>query len=262
MNIPTAHQEFYTSGQSDISYRLDKRNAFLMTYGYYHSYTTPSFYNRAFNQLLSRQFAFEYAYKRGGTRINAAIYTKSESGKQLADPSFTLDTTNTFGIEFTLQQSFYKYFKFDISNAFIRQRIRIGDETYKGAKNFDYLVKASVAYNNPHLFSLAVVYMGRPGALYTPIVYPSSDDRTALDKPAFSSDLYSAQYGSYNRLDISLSRYFSFRKQALIPFISINNLLNTKNDREIVYNADYSKSRFNPYQLRTLYFGLIWRLTY
>jgi hypothetical protein len=49
---------------------------------------------------------------------------------------------------------------------------------------------------------------------------------------------------------------------ALIAFISINNIFDIKNQRQAQYNFDYSKKHFDYYQFRTVYFGFVWQLNY
>ena len=65
--------------------------------------------------------------------------------------------------------------------------------------------------------------------------------------------------GPYHRLDLNVSRYFRFETWALTTFLSVNNLLNTRNQREVLYRADYRSYDFDFFQLRSIYFGLVWQ---
>ncbi len=38
--------------------------------------------------------------------------------------------------------------------------------------------------------------------------------------------------------------------------------MNTKNESEVLYNTDYTETHFDNYELRTIYFGLVWQLNY
>ncbi|HZJ73950.1 MAG TPA: hypothetical protein VFC87_04025, partial [Perlabentimonas sp.] len=71
-----------------------------------------------------------------------------------------------------------------------------------------------------------------------------------------------SQYGNYNRFDISFSKYIRRRKNALVAFASLNNIFDTKNESEALYNEDYTAKYFDYYQFRTMYFGLVWHLDY
>ena len=126
----------------------------------------------------------------------------------------------------------------------------------------NYLVKMSIQYNNPKLFSLALTYMSRPGTYYNEITGSTFDNQTSFYKPIFSNDLYNLQYGNYNRFDISLSKYIRMRNRALITFISLNNIFNKKNESNTLYDTSYSKKDFDYFQFRTLYFGFVWQLNY
>ena len=261
-NLPVKNQKYYFSSQLDLKYRLSKKQSFLLSSGKYHNYSIPNYYSKTYNLLSSYQLALDYSYKLKNTLLKAATYFKNETGGQPAVPFFIVDRINTFGIEFYIEHDFCKYFKFTFSNSFIDQKMRILENDYHGAKDFNYLVKTTVQYNNPKLFSLALVYMGRPGTYYNEITSSTFDKQTSSFIPIFSNDLYNMQYGNYNRFDLSLSKYIRIRNNALIIFMSINNIFNKKNEGNTFYNASYSKKHFDYFQFRTVYFGVVWQLNY
>jgi len=263
-NIPTRNQKYYFSSQFGLKYQLNSQQSFLLGGGRYHNYATPSYYSQKYNLLSSYQIALDYSYKLKNTLIKAATYFTNETGgQQTSNSFFEINKINTFGIEFSLEQNFYKYFKFTFSNSFINQSMEINNKAYKGPKDFNYLVKTTIQYFNPKLFSLSLAYIGRPGTFYTPIVNSTLDYQTDFYKPVFSQNLYSSQYGNYNRIDVSLSRYFKLKNNnAFIAFISLNNVLNNKNERQIFYTTNYPAHHFNYYQLRIVYFGIVWHLNY
>jgi hypothetical protein len=261
-NLPVENQKYYFSSQLGLKYRLNKNQSFLLSGGKYHNYSIPNYYSKTYNLLSSYQVALDYSYEFKNTLLKAGTYFKNETGEQSANAFFTADKVNTFGIEFYLEHNFYKSFKFTFSNSFIDQKMRIFENDYHGSKDFNYLVKTTIQYNNPKLFSLALTYLSRPGAYYNEITGSTFDNQTSFYKPIFSNDLYNLQYGNYNRFDISLSKYIRMRNNALITFISINNIFNTKNENSALYAADYANKDFDFYQFRTVYFGLVWQLNY
>ena len=49
-----------------------------------------------------------------------------------------------------------------------------------------------------------------------------------------------------------------FKKSALTVYLTVNNILNTKNEtNEIYYNTDYSSTYRKYYTLRTIYLGFV-----
>ena len=134
--------------------------------------------------------------------------------------------------------------------------------TYNGDKKFDFFIKASLNYTNPKLFSSSLIYIGRPGSFDTPIIGSTFDTKTSFYDPTFSNDLYSKQAGSYNRFDVTLSKYFEFNKTAITCFMSVNNILNTQNESGTSYNKNYSTDSPYYYQLRTWFFGIMLGLKY
>ena len=261
-NIPVENQAYYLSSQLSLKYSLNKRQSFLLSGGRYHNYSTPNFFSKKFNLQSSKQIALDYTYRLKNTLITAATYFKKETSEQILDASFIVDKINTFGVELFFEQNFYKYFKFSLANSFINQTVSIDNEEYKGQNDFNYLIKTTLQYNNPKIFSLALTYIARPGTYYNPIIDAISDSNTGFYEPVFGDDLFSLQYNNYNRFDLSISKYMKFKKSALIPFASLNNILNQKNEFQILYDVAYTSNRFDYFQFRTIYFGVVWQFDY
>jgi len=260
-NIPVKNQKYYFSSQLGLKYQPNKKHSFLLSVGNYHNYSIPNFYSKKYNLLESYQIALDHTYKLKNTLIKTASYFKNETGEQSNSSSFTTDQLNTFGLELFLEHHFYKHFKFTFANSFINQVMTIDNKNYKGQKDLNYLVKTALQYNNPKWFSLGLTYSSRPGTYYNSLTGSVFDDQTGFYEPMFSDDL-NLQYANYNRFDLSLSKYVKMKKNALIMFISLNNIFNTKNEREALYNEGYSNKYFDFYQSRTVYFGAVWHLNY
>tara|TARA_B100000768_G_C11283481_1_gene380256 strand:+ start:4299 stop:6449 length:2151 start_codon:yes stop_codon:yes gene_type:complete len=259
--IPVEDQEYYFSSQLGLKYQLNKKHSFLLSAGNYHNYSIPNFYSKKYNLLESYQVALDHTYKLKNTLVKTASYFKNETGEQSISSSFKSDKLNTFGLEVFLEHHFYKHLKFTFSNSFINQIITIDNKNYRGQKDFNYLVKTALQYNNPKWFSLALSYLSRPGTYYNSLTGSVFDDQTGFYEPMFSDDL-NLQYANYNRFDLSLSKYIKMKKNALVSFISLNNIFNTENKSEALYNADYSNKYFDFFQFRTVYFGAVWHLNY
>ena len=261
-NVPLKNQSYYLSSQLGLKYRISKNQSLLLSGGKYHNYSTPNYYSKKFTLLSSYQLALDYSFEYKNSSLTAATYYKNEKGEQTNNLFFTIDDQSTFGIEFYYEQSFMKYLKLTFSNTFINQISEINNTRFKGEKDYNYFIKTSLNYNNPKTFSLTLSYLARPGDCYTPVAVSYFDSQTNFFLPLFSSNINSIRYKAYNRIDISISRYFKFGKTALITFASLNNILNTNNESEVLYNSDYSKTHFDHYELRTVYFGLVWQLNY
>lgn len=259
-NVPVESQKYYFSSQLGLKYRLNNTQSFLLSGGKYHNYSIPSYYSKNYNLLSSYQVALDYSFETKNTLLKAASYYKNETGEQSVNAFFETDKINTFGIELFFEYNFYKYLKFAFSNSFIDQKISINNRDYKGAKDFNYFLKSTIQYNNPKLFSLALTYTSRPGIYYNEITGSTYDIQTNFYEPIFSNNLYNSQFKDYNRFDISLSKYIQLKKSVIIVFMSLNNLLNTKNESSALYSKDYSMKYFDFYQFRTVYFGLVWQL--
>ncbi|MFV0266754.1 MAG: TonB-dependent receptor [Draconibacterium sp.] len=261
-NAPIERQEYYFSSQLSFKYRVNKKQSLILSGGKYHNYSVPTYYSKAYSLLSSCQVALDYSCELKNTLLKAAVYFKNEKGKQAVNEFFATDRINTLGLELYVEHHLFDHLKFSFSNAFIDQKMSIGGKVYPGAKDFDYFIKSTFQYNNPELFSVALTCISRPGIAYNEITASVFGNRTNFYEPIFSTDLYSSRFKGYTRFDISWSKYIRLQKSALVMFVSLNNVLNTKNERSALYNTDYSTEYFDYYQFRTIYFGLIWQLNY
>ena len=261
-NIPVENRKYYFSSQWGLKYRINNKQSFLLSGGKYHNYSIPSYFSKRYNLLSSRQVALDYTCELTNTLIKAAIYFKNETGEQPLNAFFITDKIRTFGLEFFVEHNFYKYFKLMLANSFVNQTMTIDKKDYHGLNDYKYLIKGAIQYSNPELFTISLTYMSRPGAFYNKITGSTFDSRSGFYEPVFSEKLYTEQYDNYNRLDISLSKYLRINNNVFIAFLSVNNILNTLNQSQVQYNADYSVKHFDYYQFRTVYFGLVWQLNY
>jgi hypothetical protein len=260
--IPVNDQDYYLSSQLSLKFNIDNRQNLLLSGGRYYNYSIPNYFSQKYSLLSSKQVAMDYTYDNSTMLAKAALYYKQEKGDLTNELYLNIDKTETFGAEIYLEQYFCNFFKFTFANSFIKQRITIDKKEYKGSNDFKYFIKTSIQYNNPALFSLSAMFTTRPGTYYTPVVGSILDSKVGVFKPIISDDLYSSQYDAYARFDISLSKYIHFKENAFIVFATLNNVINAKNEKTILYNSSYTKSDFSYFQLRTIYFGVILHLNY
>ena len=258
-NIPLNNQNNYISYQYSLKYMPSSKHSLIFCAGQYHNYTQPDYYNLAYELLKSRQVSLDYQYENKHTKIQTALYYKQESGEQGIDFYYTINKTQTYGFEFSISQTIWNYLTISLSNSTIKQTVDVDGLVYRGGYNYGYFLKPSITYNNPKLFSVGLMYIGRPGTylLRYPIVSSNWNNEANAYEPYYSQ-LTEIQNGAYNRLDLSFSKYMSFRKCSLTVYLTINNLLNTKNEtNDIFYSPDYANTYKEYYPLRTLYFGSV-----
>lgn len=261
-NLPMEKQKYYLSSQVGLKYNVSSEHSLLLSGGNYYSYSVPSYYSKVYNLLQSYQIALDYTYQAKNLMLKSAVYYKEEVGEQAINVFFKTEKTNTLGVEFFVEYDFFRYFKYSFSNAFIDQKIIIDQKEYRGSKDFNFLLKSTLQYNHPKLFSLAISYMGRPGMSYNKVERFFFDSSNGFYVPLFSDKLYASEYKNYHRFDLSLSKYIRLNKQSFVFFFSINNLFDYKNEKSDLYTKDYSRLYFDYYQFRTFYFGMVWQLRY
>ena len=260
-NIPIQDQQSYWSTQAGIRFQANSRHSWLLSTGQYHSYTTPGFNIQDFRLLSSQQLALDYTYSRKNTALSAAVFLKKEKGDQAIDNFLNSSESNIFGLECALTQQFGKYFQLNLANSFLNHRVALEENYYKGRYHFNYFAKASLQFMHPQLPSMTLSYIGRPGPYFTPITSATLNPEINFFEPTYSSDLFSAQFKAYNRIDWSMSKYLKFQNTSLVLFLNIANIFNFENEATILYNRDYSVSSYDYYTRRTIYFGAVWQLS-
>lgn len=258
-NIPLEKEQNYLSYQLGFNFNPSKNHSFIIAGGKYHNYSQPSFYTKQYSLLSSNQISFDYRFNYKNAIIKAASYYKKQKGIQSSNTIYNLDFSEveTFGLEFSYEQEFMQYFRFIFNNAFVNQKLYVNDNIYKGSNNLNYYIKSVIEYKNPNLFSVSLSYIGRPGVYYHPIVGTEYINELNLYKPLYGT-LYSSQYDNYNRVDLTVNKYITFRKASLAIFMSINNLFDFKNQKKDLYMSNYSEKYYDYYQRRSVYFGGVW----
>ena len=249
----------YFNYQAASKYQIRDQDHLLLSAGQYHSFSTPSFFIPSYQLLKAQQVALEYSYEQEMSSWQAAIYAKKEQGEVGNNGFFAMDQLSTVGIEASYQQQVGKYWQWTLANAYIRQRMQVDGSVHTGPRDFDYFFKGSLQYQNPNLFTVALTYLSQPGNPYTPIEGSVFVEELGGFRPLFSSQLNSARFGNYHRFDLNISRYFQFDRYSLVAFASVANIFNQRNERDLLFTADYSSYDFDYYQLRSFFAGLVWQ---
>lgn len=261
-NIPVTNgQKWYLSGQLSLKYSFRPDHYLKLSGGRYNSHSMPNYYLWTFNHLTSNQLSLDYSLRAGNTALDAAVYIKNEDGRTAKGMEIfeTTDRADILGVEAAFSQIFLKNFKFSISNTFIRQRVMIDSVFYRGPENLAWFIKSSIEYSNPELFTIALSYTTRPGTLYSSVSGSAFIHETGTYMPLYS-DWYDTGYPAYHRLDLTLNKYIPLGRCALTLYLSVNNLLDTKNPAKILYNTDYTFRSYLYLQRRSFYFGLVFTL--
>ncbi len=262
LNIPTGTQNFHNSKQIAFRYQPSNKHRWLLSGGNYYNYSTPNYLNPKFVQLDSWQFALDYDFKGKNLDFSSAIFHKQEGGEQTLLNGLVSKNVNTWGFEVALQKEFGKYVVLNVANTFLSQRQQIGEKEYRTADDMAYFVKAVATFRHPKIASLSVSYMTREGRYYTPVV--SAMYQPAIDtyQPILSQEINTAQYNAYHNVSLTVNRLFKVNKSALIFFASVNNLLNTQNERQFFFDKEYKNWTVDTYQLQTFYMGAVWQWNY
>ncbi len=244
----------YLSLQANIRYNFLPDHSLLVSAGRYHSITEPSYGNNKLFLLSAHQVSLEYLYKTSKTNISLSGYYKHETG----------DTTGhrkISGIEIMAEHYLFRSLKIILSNTFLNTDLADDDIYNTDSKVPGYFLVTTLSYNNSSIINVSVSWLNRQGRLYVPVQSSLYDPVVEFYQPLYHSDHEIEKFDNYNTINLVLSKSFIVKKISLLIYGSVFNILNTSNQKNLVYNHDYSEYHFNYYQKRSLYFGLVMSMT-
>ena len=240
----------YVSFQTSLRYNFRTDNSLLLSAGKYHNFSDPIYGQKEFRLLSAYHYAIEYIYERKTTTINLAAYYKTERGELTGNKIIK-------GVEVFLEKQLLKNFKVSISNTILDSDVSFQEKSHSADNNVGYFLVTTLNYFNNQIVNASISWSNRQGKLYTPVTTSIYNPLLNFYEPIYSDNINSKRFNSYNTVNLSFSKIFKVLNGSLIAFASINNALNSSNQRNLEYNSDYSQSTYDYYQKRTFYFGCV-----
>jgi hypothetical protein len=240
----------YISMQTNLKYNFMDSHSLLLSAGKYNNLTEPYYLEKKFCLLSSKQIALEYIFENKKTNINLAAYYKYETGDSEGNKKIK-------GIEIYYENIFFRSIKVSISNTILDSDIERQNMFYNSENNVGYFLVTTISYFNYKICNISVAWSTRKGKFYTPVISAIYNPSVDFYEPIYSKNINSERFKNYNTINLSINKLHSFNKSNIIVFISVFNLLNTKNERSIIYSKDYSNTSLDYYQKRTFYFGCV-----
>lgn len=259
LRVSWLKQEFgrYLSGQLSVRHQVDPRQAILLSGGYYHSLSQPTTFDKDIRLLNSLQVALDYDFlSTQDLHIHLAAYYKRESGQFDAQQNILEEQRHIFGLEALLEQPFTQRLSGSVAATWLHQQVHGRGNTWPGAQDGLFFVKALLQYRQPDLIDVSLNYIAHNGLWTTRLQAPDELGQP----PVFPWPPNNARLGAYGSLNLSLSRFFPWGDQSLVLFLNVNNLLDQGNEADYRYRADYQVVGHTYFQRRTLYGGVVLRL--
>jgi hypothetical protein len=248
VNLAVTNNPDYLSLQTNVRYNFLNSHSFIFSVGRYHNLTEPNYTQEEFKMLSADQLALEYLYESSKTTVNLAGYYKSETGD-------IAGKRNILGFEVLIEHHLSRNLKATISNTILNSDIEMNEKLNNTENKAGYFLVTTLTYINPKILNAAVAWSTRQGRFYTPVSSSVYNPEVDFYQPIYKGDMNSRRFGNYNSVNLSLNKTFSIRKSSLVVYVSVFNILNTKNPKNIIYNKDYSTGSFDYYQKRSIYFG-------
>jgi|WetSurMetagenome_2_1015567.scaffolds.fasta_scaffold02707_7 hypothetical protein len=240
----------YLSWQTNLRYNFMNSHSLLFSVGKYSNITEPNFSYEEFRMLSANHFALEYLFETKKTNINLAAYYKSETGD-------TTGNRKIKGFEVYLEHTITRTLKASISNTILNSDIGSNEKLYNSENNVGYFLVTTLSYFNPKVINASVAWSTRQGRFFTPVSSAVYNPGIDFYQPVYSESINSERIRNYNTINLSLNKTLTVHKSSLIVFLSIFNVLDTKNPKSMIYSKDYSAGSFDYYQKRSVYFGCV-----
>ncbi|EHP46858.1 TonB-dependent receptor [Odoribacter laneus] len=256
-NIPVSGQKSYCSYQSNIRYTPAENHSILLGIGQYNGYSVPGYFLQAYTPISSRQYSLEYQFRKKETDLQLACYIKEEKYTDyLTEIGTSIPLKNKLiGLEAAFSHNWSK-FHLSVSYTFLYARQYQNGQQYNASNRMNYLLKFSATYQSRQWGSLSLSGIARPGLYYTPVYSGLPDAENSVYIPLYGT-YHSQRYSAYSTFGITYNKILAFKKNYMVLFATLNNILNRKNQNDIFYASDYSHiSQYTYYAKRMLYFGL------
>ena len=250
----------YLSYQSSVRWDISNKDNIIFSLGKYHNFSSPSLILPRTALNTSFQYALDYTYEIKSLKLQAAAYYKAEEG--LVSNSFdvinnTISNREILGFEVMAEGYLIKNINFQLAYTYLDSKIILDETKFRGANDLDFFIKSSLSYYN-NGFGMAINYSLRPGNYYTKITSSSFNDNIMDFVPVFSEQFNTEKFENYSRVDMNINKRIQFKEGGdILLFGTINNVLNADNQRNIIFNEDYSFGGYEVYQKRFFFLGFV-----
>lgn len=246
------------NAQAMLRVLVTKHHSLLLAGGHYASLGATNVYSPTPTMLASDQVNLDYEYCEDPYLLKGAMFWKRENvvvesySGGLRDVALAI--VPSWGWEGTWEQRVARYWSYGASVSVFQRRPVVAFVGLAEKMEWMYFVKANVQYSNSRLLSVTVSYAMHYGGYLSRV----SEARYIEELDAFfPSVLRAERLKPYQRVDLVLSRQFTFNRWALNLFVMVNNVFNRKNVREYYYSNDYQHAYPLHLQLRNLYMGAV-----
>lgn len=259
-NIYTSNSmKNFTSFQLSSFFHINRTNRLVFGIGNYNSYSTPNYIQQQVYLLNSKQVALDYSFEKRKYNVVLACFFKNDQGNFHSNTIERFDKILNTGFEMGGNYNLSKNLSMGISNSFLIQHGYLDKQRMNTTNNLKYFIKSHIIYNNPKLLTTSISVNTRPGSRYTKVVDATFNPLARDFEPSYEL-LNNSIYHKYTRIDFTANKIFNIKNNALIGFLTINNVLNKQNQSTAYYKEDYTLTHFRFFQQRVIYLGIQFRI--
>jgi hypothetical protein len=119
----------------------------------------------------------------------------------------------------------------------------------------NYFLRGEISQQLGVGWTINMIALIREGSYFAQVTGSDFNKGLGVYVPNFTED--PGQFGAYQNVSLTVSKFHPVSERlALVYFASLNNIFDQKNERELIYNEDYSEAEAAYFSRRLLYFGL------
>lgn len=256
-SLPLSGQASSLSLQIAGRYDWDKQQTTLIAAGKYDGFADPNYYNLRYLPQSAIHYSVDHTFTSGTTKVQGAVYYKEEKGDYTTSYIDQSNRRSIFGAELFVSQGIGNYFRVTGSYTYLHAKQKMKKQTFPAANSLPYIGKLSTSYENMRIGTFALSYMTRAGLRYTPVTGGLYNPKASAFQPLYGEAMHTARMKPYHRVDFTANKLFFIGDNTLIGYCAVNNLLNIRNRKERIYQADYRQFTYDYYDKRVIYFGLM-----
>lgn len=193
--------------------------------------------------VISTQHSVDFKYARKNMTSSLSLFTKSSEINDLE-----LDAN---GAELFLSGKLAPKLTGSGSFTWVNAVAESGNHPY----DLNYFVKANLTYTPGKLWSFEATFFTWEGVRFTEVAAADFNTQLNVFEPV---DYMDSRLADYLNLSLAISKVVQLTDESnMVCFASLSNITDHRNERSVIYNADYSQNEPAFFSRRTGYMGVV-----
>ncbi len=242
----------YHSLQTNVFYKINDKTELIAGVGQYNRHTID---RRSFSQLgfQSKQASLDLHWSDNKWTRQFSIYYKTSDLSLTGD--MNMPRQQLIGIELFGTAKLNSRLQAQASLALLTNLDGRPTLNQLQGTTVNYFLRGEISQTLGVGWTINMIALIREGSYFPSVEDSEFDDQLGVYVPLF--DEIPDQFSAYQNISLSASKLQPVsEKLAIVYFLSLNNVFDQKNERDLIYNEDYSEAEAVYFSRRLVYFGV------